>query len=94
MSIQQLEQRIRSLSPEDLAKFSHWFDTYRMTVPDFDADEHDDAELSAAQRSEIDDRLAALDADPSITVPWEGTMEVVKTIREKLRAQKAADRRD
>lgn len=93
MSIQQLEQRVRSLSPEELAKFSHWFDAYRSTVEKLAADEDEDAELSAEQRTEIDRRLDELEADPSLAVPWEGTIETVKKLREEIRAQKAAHRR-
>jgi hypothetical protein len=75
-------------------KFSQWFDAYRTTTEAPGANrEDDDAELSADQRAEIDRRLDALDADPSLAVPWEGTMDEVRKIRESLRTQKAADRR-
>jgi putative addiction module component (TIGR02574 family) len=93
MSIQQLEQRIRSLSPEDLAKFGQWFDAYRSTVEE-PATTEDDAELSAEQRAELDRRLDELDADPSIAVPWEGTIEEVKKLREEILAEKTPSRRD
>ncbi len=89
MSIQQLEQTVRNLSAEELAKFAEWFDTYRTTFEPADAD---DGELSAGQRAELDRRLDALDADPSLAVPWEGTKESVIKALDELLAAKARHR--
>lgn len=90
MSLQELEEKIRHLDEAQLERFESWFDTYRET---FDAPgEADDAELSKAQRAEIERRLDAFDADPSIAVPWEGTIARVKKRLEKLHAAKTADR--
>lgn len=74
----------------DLVRFGVWFDAYReQRLPDAcpDADDDDDDVLSAEQRSEIDRRLAELDADPSLAEPWEGTIERVKARLEELRCK-------
>lgn len=92
MSIQQLEERVRSLNPAELAKFGQWFDAYRSTVDEPDADNTDDAELSTDQRAEIDRRLDALDADPSLAVPWEGTKELVMKRIDELLSKKTGRR--
>ena len=77
----------------DLIRFGVWFDAYREqrlpdACPDAD-DDDDDAALSCEQRTEIDRRLAELDADPSLAEPWEGTIERAKKLREEILAQKA-----
>lgn len=76
MSIQQLEADVRSLSEEELAKFAGWFDAY-LTTTGLADEEDDEPALSPDQRAELDRRLDALDADPAMTVPWEGTKEKV-----------------
>ena len=79
MSVQQLEQSVRDLSPEELARFVQWFDSFRLTLGP--VEDEGESELSADQRAEIDRRLDELDADPLMTVPWEGTKEAVLKIR-------------
>ena len=92
MSIQQLEQNVRELSAEELAQFCAWFDTYRTT---FDPAEPEEPGLSPDQRAEIDSRLDALDADPSLAVPWEGTIDkVLPRIRAELRARRTQKNTD
>ena len=89
MSVKQLEAAVEKLSETELAEFRQWFETFA-GVPHKDGSD----DLPAGIREELDARLDALDADPSLSVPWEGTtMSVVKKIREKLRAQNASDRR-
>ncbi len=88
MSLQDLEDKVRHLDEMELARFGVWFDHYRETIRD-----PDDTQLSPSQRTELDRRLDALDADPALAVPWEGTMGEVKRLREELRAEKTASRR-
>lgn len=90
MSLQELEHQIRDLDELELVRFGVWFDRYRETHET--PAEPDDAQLSKDQRDEIEGRLDALDADPSLAVPWEGTMERVNERLEKLRAEKTAGR--
>lgn len=78
----------------DLVRFGIWFDAYRdQRLPDADCEDDEyetaDAALSCEQRTEIDRRLAELDADPSLAEPWEGTIERAKKLREEILAQKA-----
>ena len=49
-----------------------------------------EVDLSPEQRSELDRRLAGLDADPSIAVPYEGTKEAVLRRLEDLHAAQTA----
>ena len=49
--------------------------------------------LSPLQRAEIEDRIDDLDEDPSLAVPWEGTMEAVEKLRADARDKKTAPRR-
>jgi len=90
MSVQQLEQSVRDLSPEELARFCEWFDSYRLALGPV---EDDEPELSMEQRAEIDRRLDELDADPSLAVPWEGFKEEVLKIREEIRIEGTRRRR-
>lgn len=91
MSLQELEKKVRHLDESELVRFSVWFDRYRETrgAP---AETRDAGQLSKTQRAELDRRLDALDADPALAVPWEGTIEKVNRRLEKLRAQKTARR--
>ena len=90
MSLQELEHQIRDLDELELVRFGVWFDRFRETH-DTSA-EPDEAQLSKDQREVLESRLDALDADPSLAVPWEGTIQRVNERLEKLHAQKTAGR--
>ena len=94
MSTRDLERKVEALDENDLVRFSIWFDTYRgQRLPEPPPEAVNDApQLARHQRTELDRRLDELDADLSIAVPWEGTIELVKARLEKLRAQKVASR--
>lgn len=88
MSVKQLEAAVEKLTETELAEFRDWFRKFAGSSAEPEPDE-----LSAPIREELEARLDALDADPSLSVPWEGTMTVVKRIREKLLAENPSDRR-
>lgn len=47
------------------------------------------SEISPGVRDEVCERLDALDADPSLAVPWEGTKETVFARLDAILASKA-----
>ena len=89
MSVKQLEAAVEKLNGTELAEFRDWFLNFDGLSAKPERDE-----LHEGIRDELAARLDALDADPSLSVPWEGTMmSAVEKIREKLRTQNASDRR-
>jgi hypothetical protein len=88
MSVKQIEAAVQRLTEAELAEFRDWFRSF-----DGRAEGSEQSELPAAIRDELHERLDKLDADPSLSVPWEGTMSAVKRIRENILAQNASDRR-
>ena len=89
MSVQESEERVQALTPEELTRFSEWFDAYMRTVP-LAEDDESEVDLSEEQKQEILRRRAAYLADPSIAVPWEGTTERILQHLNERRRRKAA----
>jgi hypothetical protein len=58
MSVEQLESKIRELSPEERRQFADWFDVHREELID------DDFELSEAQKEELMHRRREYDEHP------------------------------
>jgi len=68
MSVDQIEEQIRRLTPAELGRLSKWFGEFladSLDAPDSDWQE------SAEQIAELDRRLAQYKADPSIARPFE-----------------------
>ena len=63
MSLEQIEEQIQRLSPNDLLRLSQWLSGYLTT--------RDDWHETPAQIKELERRLAEFTADPSIAVPFE-----------------------
>ncbi|HMC27273.1 MAG TPA: hypothetical protein VKM56_05695 [Verrucomicrobiae bacterium] len=63
MSLEQIEEQIQRLSPNDLLRLSQWLSGYLTT--------RDDWQETPAQIKELERRLAEFTADPSIAVPFE-----------------------
>jgi hypothetical protein len=90
MSVQALEAQVRALSPEELAKFSQWFEAYRETALGADVEEEELADLSEAQKAELLRRVEFAKNHPEALEPWEGTTERIREHLHALRGQKAA----
>ena len=89
MSVKQLEAAVEKLNETELAEFRDWF----LNFDGLSAKPEQD-ELHEGIRDELGARLDALDADPALSLPWDGTMmSAVKRIRETLRNQNTSDRR-
>ena len=81
MSVAEILEELPTLTPEEREKI-----VMRAVAIDLQRN------VSPAVQEELGERLDALDADPSLAVPSEGTMEEVRKLRENLRSQKTADR--
>ena len=94
MSVQELEKQVQTLPPEELARFSQWFDTYRDTVMgEALTDDEWPEDLNEEQKQEILLRRAAYLADPSVATPWEGTAErIIEQLRARRRQEAAFSR--
>ena len=68
MSLVQLEQEIRKLSPTQLAEFSRWFTTYLGSAPQNSPVPWPE---SVQHIAELQRRLAEFEADPSVVEPFE-----------------------
>ena len=87
MSVKQLEAAVEKLNETELAEFRQWFEKFA-GVPH----ENESDDLPACIREELDARLDALDADPSLSVPWEGTKESALRRIDEILAAKAGRR--
>ena len=93
MSVQELEKQVQTLPPEELARFSQWFDTYRDTVMGEALTDEWSDDLSEEQKQEILLLRAAYLADPSVATPWEGTAErIIEQLRARRRQEAAFSR--
>jgi hypothetical protein len=93
MNVKELEKQIRSLPPQQLQRFSQWFDDYRQQIPSSPASADLEDDPTPEQKEEILRRRAAYLADPNIATPWEGTPErLIKQLRARRR-QKTSSRR-
>jgi hypothetical protein len=84
-SVEQLEDAIRGLSPEDRQRLALWFEENRRELLGDDADD-----LSAEQKAEILRRREMAVANPELLEPWDGTVERVRARLNELRRQKAS----
>ncbi len=90
MSVDQIEEQIRRLTPTDLGRLTKWFGRFladRVTSPNSDWQE------SAEQIAELERRLAEFKADPAIATPFEP--DYFDNLRRQLadeRAKKASAR--
>jgi len=90
MSVDQIEEQIRQLTPTDLGRLTKWFGQFladRGTAPNSDWQE------SAEQVVELNRRLAEFNADPAIATPFEP--DYFDNLRRQLadeRAKKASAR--
>ena len=93
MSVQELEKQVQTLPPEELARFSQWFDTYRDTVMGEALTDEWSDDLSEEQKQEILLLRAAYLADSSVATPWEGTAErIIEQLRARRRQEAAFSR--
>ena len=90
MSVDQIEEQIRQLTPAELARFTRWFGKF---VADAALVPNSDWQESAEQIAELDRRLAEFKADPAIATPFEP--DYFDNLRRQLadeRAKKASAR--
>jgi putative addiction module component (TIGR02574 family) len=85
MGLEEIKTAVAQLSPDELAAFYQWFETFfddywqRHIEADIQAIWLDDADseagrctpLTEAQRRELERRIAAHEANPSAAIPWE-----------------------
>jgi hypothetical protein len=90
MSVDQIEEQIRGLTPGDLGRLTEWFGQFlaeRVSASSADWQE------SAEQIAELDRRLAEFKADPAIATHFEtGYFDDLKRRLADERAQKASAR--
>ena len=91
MSVQELEQRVQTLPPEDLAQFSQWFESFLQQKLDEAATEDDwQDHLTGEQKSELLRRVEFAKAHPEALEAWEGTSDRIRQRLHALRAQETA----
>jgi hypothetical protein len=86
----ELKKQVQALPPNELERFSQWFDTYRETSLLATPAEPRPEDLSEEQKEEILRRRAAYLADPSMATPWTGTAERLLDQLRARRRQKAS----
>jgi hypothetical protein len=91
MSVQELEQQVQAMPPEDLARFSQWFEAYLEQVL-VGVSEEDDWQdnLTEEQKAELLRRVEFAKAHPEALEAWEGTTDFIRRRLHALRAQQAA----
>ena len=87
MSVKQLEAAVEKLNENELAEFRDWFRNFDGLSAKPEQDE-----LHEGIRDELGARLDALDADPSLSLPWEGTKESALRRIDEILAAKAGRR--
>ena len=91
MSVQELEERVQTLPPEDLAKFSQWFEAYlQQTVHEVGDGDDAPANLTSEQQAELLRRVEFAKAHPEALEAWEGTTDRIRQRLHALRDQEAA----
>ena len=90
MSVLELENQVLSLPPEELDRFSQWFDDYRRRAAPLPTDREDD--LTPDQQAELRRRMAVAREHPELREPWEGTIDQLRQELDAYRAQKASGR--
>jgi hypothetical protein len=84
MSVEQIESQVLALPIEERRKFTRWLDEHRDEIEQPSA-------LAAAQQQEIGLRLAEMEADPDLRIPFKQS-DVEQMFREfaDARAQKTS----
>jgi len=91
MSVQELEQQVQTLMPEDLARFSQWFESYLEQILGEVSQEDDwQDNLTGEQKSELLRRVEFARAHPEALEAWEGTTDRIRQRLHVLRAEKTA----
>jgi hypothetical protein len=85
--LEQLENAILDLTPEERQRLSVWFDENRGELL---ADEPD--ELTEEQKAELVRRRDLASAHPELLEPWDATIERVRERLHEFRRQKASAR--
>ena len=87
MSLEQLEQAILGLTPQERLRLAVWFEENRRELLSDESDE-----LSPEQEAEIVRRRDLALAHPELLEPWDGTIERVRERLHEFRRQKASAR--
>lgn len=87
MSLEQLENAILGLNPEERQRLAVWFDEHR---PELLGDV--DNEITEEQEVEILRRRDQALAHPELLEPWDGTIERVRERLHEFRSQAASSR--
>ena len=87
MSLEQLENAILGLTPEERQRLMVWFEENRRELL---GDEPD--ELSEEQKAEVGHRRELALAHPELLEPWDGTIERVRERLHEFRRQKTSAR--
>jgi hypothetical protein len=88
VSLEQLENAILELTPQERQRLAVWFDENRRELlGDDDLDE-----LTEEQQTEIVRRREFALAHPELLEPWDGTIERVRERLHEFRRQKASAR--
>ena len=87
MSLEQLEQAILGLTPQERQRLAVWFEENRRELIGDESDE-----LSEEQEAEIVRRRELALAHPELLEPWDGTIERVRERLHEFRRQKASAR--
>jgi len=85
--LEQLENAILDLTPEERQRLAVWFEENRRELL---ADEPD--ELTEQQKAELVRRRDLVLAHPELLEPWDGTIERVRERLHEFRCQKASAR--
>jgi len=88
MSLEQLEQSVLNLPPEERRQFAHWFyqQEDKLLASSGDDSVHPDIQAEILRRRD------EVEAHPELLEPWEGTTERVRARLHELRQPKAAAR--
>jgi hypothetical protein len=87
VSLEQLEQAILGLTPQERQRLAVWFEENRRELIGDESDE-----LSEEQEAEIVRRRELALAHPELLEPWDGTIERVRERLHEFRRQKASAR--
>ena len=88
MSLEQLEQAILGLTPQERQRLAVWFEENRRELLNDESDE-----LSEEQEAEVVRRRDFALAHPELLEAWDGTIERVRERLNEFRRQKACARR-
>ena len=84
MSVEQIEEQVRRLPPEDLAQFVFWLDAHLgRALHGGDQPEAEGEDLSAEEKQELVRRRTEILADPSLALPMDD--EYFERLKHQLR---------